>query len=250
MGDYFDDDDLIGMDEDFDEEPPPEMFGGGGPSAQAAGTGAGVGAGGGAGPMEEFDEDYLAMIEADMANDGGGGAGGGGDTGAGANAAVAPSGQQREQGDVFGFGQDDASASGFDGPPRVIVADLLKSAQETAAAREKRLYGFERYVSISCCGGDGDNAVSMAYRAYVFARARPDIINDHMLCLIFSQSPMLEHPPQKHFPNIYVYILPCSAYVSQLRRKQRMEDGAQIGQRRCHAGHRLEEAEEGQHQLG
>ena len=157
MGDYFDDDDLIGMDEDFDEEPPPEMFGGGGPPAQAAGTGAGAGGGPG-GPMEEFDEDYLAMIEADMANDGGGGAGGGGDTGAGANAAAAPSGQQREQGDVSGFGQDDASASGFDGPPRVIVADLLKSAQETAAAREKRLYGFERYVSISCCGG----VVSMA----------------------------------------------------------------------------------------
>ena len=170
MGDYFDDDDLIGMDEDFDEEPPPEMFGGGGggPSAhQAAGTGAGAGGGGGAGPMEEFDEDYLAMIEADMANDGGGGAGGGGDTGAGANAAAAPSGQQREQGDVSGFGQDDASASGFDGPPRVIVADLLKSAQETAAAREKRLYGFERYVSISCCGCDDDDVASMAYGAYV-----------------------------------------------------------------------------------
>ena len=134
MGDYIDDDDLIGMDEDFDEEPPPEMFGGGasgGPSANGAGAGTS------GGPMEEFDEDYLAMIEEDMANGAGGGDGG-----------AAPSGQQehlQEYGES-GFAQGDASVSGFDGPPRVIVTDPLKNEQESAAAREKRLYGFERYV--------------------------------------------------------------------------------------------------------
>ena len=135
MGDYIDDDDLIGMDEDFDEEPPPEMFGGGasgGPSANGAGAGTS------GGPMEEFDEDYLAMIEEDMANGAGGGDGG-----------AAPSGQQEYQQEYgeSGFAQDRASAStGFDGPPRVIVTDPLKNEQESAAAREKRLYGFERYV--------------------------------------------------------------------------------------------------------
>ena len=134
MGDYFDDDDLIGMDEDFDDEPPPEMFGGGsgGPSANAADAGTS------GGPMEEFDEDYLAMIEEDMANGDGGGDGG-----------AAPSDQQDEPQDYdeSGFAPGDASASGgFDGPPRVIVTDPLKNEQESAAAREKRLYGFERYV--------------------------------------------------------------------------------------------------------
>ena len=132
MGDYFDDDDLIGMDEDFDEEPPPEMFGGGGGPSATAGSGT-------SGPaMEEFDEDYLAMIEEDMANGGGDGGEDAGPTHSGHQEPLQGYGES-------GFAQDGASAStGFDGPPRVIVADPLKNEQESAAAREKRLYGFER----------------------------------------------------------------------------------------------------------
>jgi len=144
MGDYFDDEDLIGM--DMDEGPPPPSY------APPPGTNQTGGGGGDGDPM--YDDAFLEemMVEHGATATAGGGGGGcpTGTTSPSAAAAAVATEAIPATTNAAAAMDDDDFVDGMDtgvggGPPRVIVTDPLKNVQESSADREKRLYGFERF---------------------------------------------------------------------------------------------------------
>ena len=137
MGDYIDDEDLIGFD---DDDGPPPPFGG-----------------------DEMGFGEMEYAEQMMDEEGGGNANtanGGNASNAAFPTTTAPGPGQAPpndatvpmEEDAFGadFGDDahnnDEHDMALGGPPSVIVTDPLKAANamESSTEREKRLYGFER----------------------------------------------------------------------------------------------------------